>query len=304
MFPYGNLDNGVLIMLYNEMAIFYYVVETGSFTKAANHIHASKSFVSKKIRKLEHELHIDLLQRDSHRIRLTSAGEQFFKQCKIMVQAAQTAYSDIEALKGNPSGTLKISLPPAVSQYLISPLLTKFMTDFPQIQLQLNLESQLVNMLQEGYDLIIRSAKLNDSNLIAKKILAFQQVICVSPKYLQKIKATATNCTIEQLHFILYNNNEAKITLLHNRRKKTFTVQSTLTANNLDLMKSMVLDGCGAAIFPDYVVAKELNKKTLIALKTKYQPEDNYLYAIFAKQHYTQPKLRLFLDYLYAGLAK
>ena len=157
-------------MLLNEMEIFYYVVEQHSFSKAAERLHVSKSFISKKITRLERELKTRLIARSTRKLTLTQAGDSFYRYCAHVVQAAEKGYAMMHELQGKPAGLLKVSIPPALALNLLSPVFSEFLTQYPEVILDIQLDSRLVDLVKEGYDLALRSAILESSNLIAKKI--------------------------------------------------------------------------------------------------------------------------------------
>lgn len=288
-------------MLLTEMRIFYYVVECGGFSKAATRMGVSKSYVSKKIHKLESVLAIDLIHRDSRRLRLTTAGEKFFISCQEVVQQGQAAYDGIAELKGTPSGELKISLPPAVAEYLIEPILASFVAEYPQIKLDFHCESKLVNLAQEGYDLALRSAVLDDSLLVARKFLSFQHYACTTKAYLAQHKLTDNEEDVSKLNFIMYSGTQNKLTIA-DKHETHVPINGSIKANNLALMKSSVLNHLGVAVFPDYVVKKELATGQLIKVLQTLPLAYGSLYAIYPKQQFTQPTLRAFLDYLFKAM--
>lgn len=173
-------------MLLNEMEIFFTVVMQSSFSKAADRLGVSKSFISKKISKLEADLQVRLLHRSTRRLVLTEAGKAFFKCCDKVVKEAQTAYSVVSELQGQPSGTLKISMPPAFGLHMMQDVLSEYIEKFPNVTLNVHLDNRLVDVIKDNYDLVFRSANLESSNLIAQRILKIESILCASPGYLAK----------------------------------------------------------------------------------------------------------------------
>ena len=114
-------------MLLNEMEIFYYVVEQKSFSKAAERLRVSKSFISKRMTKLEQSLKVRLISRSTRKLTLTEAGKNFYHCCANVVREGEKGYSMIHAMQGKPAGLLKISIPPALALNLIEPMLLKFL---------------------------------------------------------------------------------------------------------------------------------------------------------------------------------
>ncbi len=292
-------------MLLDEMEIFYYVVELKSFSKAADRLRVSKSFISKKITKLEQDLKVTLISRSTRKIILTEAGESFYRYCTNIVSEGNEAYSMISELQGKPSGKLKISIPPALGLNLIAPMLPKFLTQYPEVILDVELENRLVDILEEGFDLALRSAKLESSNLIAQRIFSFKNIICATDVYLQNhgtLKAPSDlenhNCAIYS-----YSKDAAHVTLIKNKHEELAYVQGNFMSNHLDLIKKMVLNDLCIGILPEFMVANELQGNKLKSCLNTYSLPESSLYAVYPERKFMLPKLKYFLEMLKEYLA-
>jgi DNA-binding transcriptional LysR family regulator len=173
-------------MLLYEMEIFYTVIELGSFAKAADKLRVSKSHISKKITKLETHLKTKLLSRTTRKLALTEAGENFYQQCAKVIEEATKGYSLIHELQGKPSGTLKISAPPAFGIYLLPEVINRYLLKYPDVKLEIDLSNKHIDLVKQGYDLALRSGKLESSRLISKRIMSMENILCASPHYLKK----------------------------------------------------------------------------------------------------------------------
>lgn len=289
-----------LIMLLNEMEIFYYVAEFKSFSKAAARLKVSKSFVSKKIFKLERDLKINLISRSTRKFTMTEAGESFYRYCANIVHEGHEAYAMIHELQGKPSGILKISMPPALGLNLISPMLSKFLSRYPDVTLDIELENRLVDLLEEGYDLVLRSAILESSNLIARKIFSIKNIICATEKYIQTHGKLNTPNELEKHNCATYSHskNSEHITLIKNNNEEIVRVKCNFTSNHLDLIKQMVLNNFCVAILPEFMVQNELKIGKVKSYLTSYHLPENSLYAVYPVRKFMLPKLKFFLDML------
>ncbi|MBX3710021.1 MAG: LysR family transcriptional regulator, partial [Gammaproteobacteria bacterium] len=270
-------------MLLNEMEIFYYVVEFKSFSKAASRLKVSKSFISKKIYKLEHDLKVNLISRSTRKLTITEAGESFYRYCANIVHQGNEAYSMINELQGKPSGRLKISMPPALGLNLITPMLSKFLSQYPEISLDIELENKLVDLLEEGYDLALRSSILKSSNLIAQKIYSIKNVICATEKYLETHSKLNMPSDLEKHNYATYSYAKIsnQITLTKNNRDEIIHTKGNLTSNHLDLIKQMVLDNFCIAILPEFMVKDEIKAGKIKLCLIDYQLPENPLYAVY-----------------------
>lgn len=287
-------------MLLDEMEIFYYVVEFSSFSKAADRLKVSKSFISKKITKLEQGLKVNLLSRSTRRITLTEAGESFYRYCANIVHEGNEAYSMISELQGKPSGTLKISMPPALGLNLISPMLSKFLIQYPEVNLDIELENRLVDVLEESYDLVLRSAKLESSNLIGQRIFSIKNTICATEQYFKQHSIPKIPSDLEKHNCATYSysKNAKHLTLIKNSHETVISIQGNFMSNHLDLIKQMVLNNLCIGIFPEFMVTNELQEKKLQRCLINYQLPENQLYAVYPVRKFMLPKLKYFLEML------
>lgn len=292
-------------MLLNEMEIFYYVVEQQSFFKAAERLGVSKSFISKRMTKLEQDLRVRLISRSTRKLTLTEAGKNFYQYCTRVVQEGEKAYSMMNELQGKPSGLLKVSIPPALAINLISPVLPKFLAQFPEVILDIELESRLVDLVKEGYDLALRSAILESSNLIAQNIFTYKNVICATTRYLQDHGIPTTGMDLAQHNCAVYSGSKSigQIKLIKQQQTETIHIKGNMMSNQLDLIKQLVLSDTCLAILPEFMVITELQNKTLVKCLESYTLPTNNLYAIYPEREFMLPKLSHFLDMIKDYLA-
>lgn len=292
-------------MLLNEMEIFYYVVELQSFSKAADYLRVSKSFISKHITKLEQDLKTRLLTRTTRELLLTEAGQAFYTHCVKVVAEASKGYGILSELGGKPSGKLKISIPPALALNLLPPMLVNFARLYPDVILDIQLENQLIDIIKGGYDLAIRSAVLQSSNLIAQKISSSKNVLCATPTYFRHYGMPKIPVDLTQHNFAIYNySKQARhIKLTKNKREEIVYIQGNFMANQMDLSKHMVLSHLCIAALPEFVVQKELKNRKLVSCLTDYQLPIGEFYAVYPERDFMPLKVKVFITMLKEFLA-
>tara|TARA_B100000989_G_C19531008_1_gene469866 strand:+ start:5366 stop:6250 length:885 start_codon:yes stop_codon:yes gene_type:complete len=292
-------------MLLNEMEIFYHVVEQRSFSKAAERLRVSKSFISKRINKLEQDLSVRLVSRSTRKLTLTEAGENFYRQCAKVVYEGEKGYSIVSELQGRPSGLLRISIPPALAMNLITPVFSKFLAEHPEVTLDIELESRLVDIVKGGYDLALRSAKLESSNLIAQKIYTINNVICATKEYLTThgTPTTPTELINHNCAIYSYAKFPGRIELSRQGRKETLILRGNFMSNHLDLIKKLILSNTALGFLPEFMVDNELKNKHLTLCLPDYKLPTSNLYAIYPEREFMLPKLKLFLDMLKSYLS-
>ncbi|MBX9769040.1 MAG: LysR family transcriptional regulator, partial [Bdellovibrionales bacterium] len=173
----------------NEISVFIRVVQTGSFSLAANQLGMPNSTVSHRVSSLEKRLGITLLQRTTRKLHVTPLGEAYFKKCLQGLEALQIAEQDIVSNQKEPQGLLRITAPAELGSTVLPQIVSDFTKKYPKVQVESILTDRRVDLLGEGVDLAIRAGPLKDSSLIAKKIGSSYFAPFASTKYL-KAKGT------------------------------------------------------------------------------------------------------------------
>lgn len=293
-------------MLANEMILFYHVVRLKSFSQAAEKLEVSKAFVSKHINQLEKDLKTRLLSRNTRGLTLTESGEAFYRQCEQMFELMQKSYENVATLSNRPIGTLKISMPPALALYLLNPPIAEFQINYPEVKLNIVLESKIIDMVQEGYDLAIRSATLPDSNLIARKLIMLNYVLCATPQYLKTHGKIDHPDQLPQHRVGSYSTGVPMQTFEFTRNNRQFkiTVDSQFQCNQLDLILQMVTANCCMAVLPKFMVNSAIANGQLIECLAAYQLLAKPLYLIYPQRDFIPLKVKLFMDMLKDYFAK
>ena len=166
-----------------SLTSFVRSAETLSFVQAARLLGISASAVGKNVARLEHKLGVRLFNRSTRNVSLTAEGAAFLTRCQSILEQIQEAESELTSSLSQPTGKLRISLP-VIGYRLLLPALTAFSRLYPQVELDLDFSDRLVNLIDEGVDVAIRSGELADSRLIARTLGGFRFVLCASPAYL------------------------------------------------------------------------------------------------------------------------
>ena len=169
----------------NELAIFVEVVDSGNFTSAARRLGLPKSNVSRKIALLESRLETRLLHRNTRSMSLTEAGRRYYEHCSLVVNNAREAEKVISGLQLDPSGTLRISAPTMVGVYVMPQLVSQFLSDHPNLNIELILTDGAVNLLHQNLDLALFSGPAASSTYISRPLGRVSRVICASRGYVE-----------------------------------------------------------------------------------------------------------------------
>jgi DNA-binding transcriptional LysR family regulator len=157
------------------------VVETGSFTAASERLGMSKALVSKYIGEVEDSLGVRLLNRSTRRLALTEAGQRYYDQALPLLEEFEEMVDSVTGEQSSPRGLLRISVPVTFGEMSLAPLIPKFLQQYPDIGVDLQLSDKMIDMLEEGIDVVIRIGGVDDSSLIAKHIQTLPLALCASP---------------------------------------------------------------------------------------------------------------------------
>ncbi|ETX09566.1 transcriptional regulator [Marinomonas ushuaiensis DSM 15871] len=281
-----------------SMVVFAQVVEQGSLSGAAKHIGLSRAVVSYHIKKLETHLAIKLLNRSTRTISLTEAGEQYYQRCRIIAEQAFAANRQIENLKNEPEGLLKITCPVNIGLQTIVPALNDFRTLYPKIELDVMLTDEVVNIVKEGIDLAIRGAPLIDSGLQAAKLSTLTTCLCGSPQYLKKNGYPKTPSELTAHKWVIYKLTSNVLELKKGNRSFSIKVKGEISTNNAAARTAFVEGGHGLGRIPSYDAHPKIKAGTLEMVLDDYNLSDINVYGVFASGAAESKKLRLLIDFI------
>jgi DNA-binding transcriptional LysR family regulator len=281
-----------------SMVVFAQVVEQGSLTAAAKHIGLSRAVVSYHIKKLESHLAIKLLNRSTRSIALTEAGTQYYQRCRIIAEQASAANQQIENLKSEPVGLLKITCPVNVGLQTLVPALNEFRNLYPKIELDLMLTDEVVNIMKEGIDLAIRGAPLPDSGLQARKLSTLPTCLCGSPAYFKRRGYPTSPAELSEHDWVIYKLTSGALELKKGSRSFSVKVNGTISTNNAAARTAFIEGGHGLGRIPTYDAWPKIKAGTLEPVLGDYKLNDINVYAVFPPGTAESKKLRLLIDHL------
>jgi DNA-binding transcriptional LysR family regulator len=287
-----------------SMVVFAQVVEQGNLTAAAKHISLSRAVVSYHIKKLESLLGVKLLNRSTRSISLTEAGTEYYQYCRIIAEQAVTANQQMENLKNEPEGLLKITCPVNFGLQMVVPALNDFRRLYPKIELDVNLTDEVVNIMQEGIDLAIRGAPLPDSGLQASKLSTLPTCLCGAPDYFKKHGRPTTPADLERHSWVIYKLTAGAIELSKGSRSYSVAVKGSISTNNAAARTTFIQGGHGLGRIPLYDARPKIQAGLLESVLDDYQLSDIDIYGVFPPGSASSKKLRLLIDYLKDFFAK
>ena len=283
---------------FQEMRVFSAVVEAGSFAAAAAALPASRAAVSRYVSELEQRLGVRLLHRTTRKLSLTEEGEVFHARCREILSSIEESEAEISTRAGNASGLLKISVPLSFGVKHLAQLWAGFMAAHPQVSLDVNLSDRAVDLVDEGFDMAIRIARLPDSSLISRKIATTRLLLCASPEYVQRRGEPREPEDLREHDVIAY-------TLLSMGDQWNFEgpngpvtvkVAPRLRTNNGDTCIAAAMNGAGIILQPTFLVSEQIAGADLVELLPRFRSIELGIFAVYPTRKFVAPKVRLLID--------
>ena len=290
-----------------EMEAFATVVDQGGFTDAAKKMGISKSAVSKHVSALEARLGARLLNRTTRRVSPTEIGLAYYdRACRVLNDAGE-ADALVTSMQSDPSGLLRISVATDFGVNHLSPVLGEFLSEFPDITVNMVLNNRYVELISEGFDMAVRIGELEDSTLRARKLTDTTKKMVGSPAYFQKYGRPQKIDDLNE-HKLLHYSNQAnsavwKLTAPSGEKRQVRTA-GWLTVNDGQSLLNACVSGLGIAYLPSFLYADALEQGLVEEAIPELPGETQGIYAVYPPGRFTQPKVRAFIDFLVHAFAE
>ncbi len=287
-----------------SMAVFVKAVEAGSFAAAVPALGLSSPMIGKHVRSLEERIGSRLLNRTTRRQSLTEVGRVFYERCKSVLAEAEAAEALVQDLHAVPRGRLRINAPVTFGSYSLVPMLTRYMRQYPEVAVDLTLTDRVVDLIDEGYEAVIRISPLTDSALVARPLAPYRLIACAAPAYLAERGIPATPQDLadhECLGFAYWARlpiDEWEFTDSGGVHK--VKVRGRFLANNGQALRKAALDGFGIILQAEDMLKDDLASGHLVRVLTEYETPSRPMHIVFAPDRRLTPKLRSFIDFVVA----
>lgn len=291
----------------DDFILFVMVVEEGSFTKVADKLNLTNSVVSKRIARLEKELNAQLLYRTTRKLSLTDAGTTFYGKARLAKLAFQEAEDAVTGYGEEIRGRIKLTMPVVSARLVLSSALANFCHDYPNVNVELTIDNKSVDIIEQGYDLAIRTAHLEDSSLIARRLIDSDWVVCASPEYLKNMGTPQTPNELSDHSCLIYSyEGTGSDQWVFKGEENDYNVQvnGRFRSNNLDSLRKAALAHFGIAYLPKALVYQDLLSKNLIRLLADKSGKDLGIYAVYPRSRQPDKKLKLLIDYFREAFQK
>ena len=280
---------------FEDIRTFVAVVQARGFAQAGKRLGIAKSAVSRRINDLEDRLGTRLLNRTTRQLSPTPAGAELYQRGLQLLADFQEAEDAVSSGSNEPGGKLRISAPVSFGSHCLGQIIPEFMSRFPRLQVELELEDRLIDLVASGFDVAVRISRLKDSSLIARKIVTIHHVICGSPEYLRRRGRPKLPEDLHE-HTTLrysYEDDYWKFT-----KNETLSGPSKLRCNNGDTLREAAIAGGGLVYLPTFIVHEAVKDGRLEVCLSGFEKDPIALYAVYPTTRHLSPKIRVFIDFL------
>ena len=281
--------------------VFRHAVELGSFAATSRHLGLSPAAVSKNISELEAHLAVRLFNRTTRRMSLTEAGALYYERIVRVLDNLAEADDTLRATQETPRGLLRVSAPMTLTLLCLSTVVPKFLTRYPDVSLDLQLDDRYVNIVEQGFDLALRgSDNLEDSSLIARKLMDLRHVVCGAPSYLEQYGMPGSPEELANHSCIQFtpSGHANTWTFKKGDRSVTVPIKGRYKVNSSLAIRDALRSGFGLSLTPWIYVKEDLKEGRLQTVLAEWSPNEATVYAVYPSKRYLTSKVRVFLDFL------
>ncbi|UTW47681.1 LysR family transcriptional regulator [Bacterioplanoides sp. SCSIO 12839] len=283
------------------METFSVVVETGSFTAAAEKLGLSKSFVSKQVSLLEQDLGARLLYRTTRKLSLSEEGSQFYNHCQLIMQEAESARAELLDSHSSPKGKIRMTLPQSLIISGLGVILIRFQQRYPDIELEVIASGRVEDLVESGIDIAIRVGQLEDSSLMSKRLADCRFQVVAAPQYIERFGEPAQPADLLNHNCLIYGDSKVnKGWPFRSFSGEVLTVKTkgNLISNDGHLIVESMLNSLGIGFGPDFLFARYVAEGKLKPLLEEYSSPPTMISALYPMNRNLPRRVRILIDYL------
>ncbi|MDR7379626.1 DNA-binding transcriptional LysR family regulator [Rhodoferax ferrireducens] len=289
---------------FDAMQAFARVVETGSFTKAAETLHMGKTSVTQLVQQLEARLRVRLLNRTTRKVNVTADGAAYYERVLRILADVDDAETSLSSATALPRGRLRVDVPSPLARMVLVPALPAFHAQYPDIQIDMGVSDRMVDMIDENVDCVVRGGELTDQSLVARHVGDLQLGVYAAPSYLAQAGTPLHPRELEDTQHrvvgFLWVRSGKTFPYAMQRDGESLTVQGryVFSVDDGNAYLAAGLAGVGVLWLPDYMAKPHLARGELLPLFAGWQLEPMPLYLAFPPNRHVSSKLRVFIDWI------
>ncbi|MFT4055841.1 MAG: LysR family transcriptional regulator [Novosphingobium sp.] len=286
------------MMKFDGVVAFVATASAGSISAASRRLGLAKSVVSERLAELERTLGTTLIQRSTRKLTLTNSGETFLPRAHRILREAEEAAAELAARSGRLAGPLRLSAPVSFGILHLGPALARFLREYPQIELSLELDDSFVDAATGGFDAVLRHGAVGDGSLVARRLATSRRLLVASQDYLDKEGRPSSLAELERHRGILYSNRAGDWRFDTPTGWAVVRPHAALRVNNGLVMRDAALAGLGIALLPSFFVHDQVADASLVEIDVGLQAEGAELFLTYPKDHGALTKIRALADSL------
>lgn len=282
----------------NAMALFVRVIEYKSFTETSKRLGIPISTISRKVSELEKYLGIRLIERSTRNLRLTETGQEYYQYCRRGLEEFETGALMINDKQAEVSGTLRLSIPPNIADILVTPIICDYQLAYPGTSVKVLVTERYVDLIEDGVDIAIRAGVLEDSSLVARRLLKYRHLLVASPQYIKRHGEPKHPNELASHRLLSFSGWREPVIWEFFKQKETCktTIDSVLSINEMAGLQYAAENHQGIANLPAIICAQALEQGKLVEVMPEWQFAPTMLSAIYPSNRNTSRIVKLFMD--------
>lgn len=284
-----------------SMRAYCTVVELGGFTRAAERLGMAVSMVSKHVAALEDGLGVRLLNRTTRRLSRTEAGQAYYERARELLAELDELNASLGEFNGTPRGLLRVTAPTSFGAQYLGGAIASFAARHPGLRIDLGMNDRVVDVVEEGWDVAIRIARLVDSSLVARRLSETRMAACASPGYLRERGVPAHPGELERHRCLTYaysGGGDGWEATGRDGADASVRIAWSLRANSGDLLRAAALDGAGIVLLPTFIVGADLAAGRLVEVLADCRFGTLGIHAVYPHRRHLSHKVRALVDHL------
>ncbi|MCC4273870.1 LysR family transcriptional regulator [Marinomonas communis] len=285
----------------SEFEFFISLAKNGALSATARELNLTPSAVTKRLNNLESRLGVRLVNRTTRRISLTNEGEIYLEHAKDIKAQIEEMEAAVTNRRSTPRGLLRVNAPLGFGRNYIAPILSEFLTENPEVEIQLMLTDRPITLPDESVDVCIRFGQAPDSRVIARKIAPNRRLVCASPTYFKRFGKPETPAELMSHNCIIIKQNQQVASawrFYKDNQEEVVKVKANMLTNDGEIALRWALDGHGIVMRAEWDLAKYMRQGKLEAIFTDYETPEADIYAVYMERLNQSAKVTRFLDYL------
>ncbi|MBG6480976.1 LysR family transcriptional regulator [Pseudomonas aeruginosa] len=284
-----------------SMAVFVSAVEEGSLVSAARRFGLSPSMAGKHVSAIEEQLKVRLLQRSTRKLTLTDVGRSYYTRCKRLLEEYEDANREAQDAQQSVHGILRVAAPTTFGALHLGRVVSNYLAEYPDVSIETTLSDRYVDLLADGIDVAIRIGRLQDSDLVARRLASCRMMFCAAPSFLVRHGEPKTIEQLRQAPRLAFSQAvSAGDWSVTDANGQTYHIDGEirLAANNMQMLLAAALTGAGVVYGPSFVFEQSIASGALRVLLPDHKTKDLAIHAIYPSKRHVSLKVRRFIEHL------